>query len=215
MVSMKHRDIPPAMHIHIFRLFFSCFNLLPQHRNISPLFKQKMMLSNLISRLLSNVIQRRIHYSEMSGNRIYLSKTSMQAPSIVILILVSLAGGHRMRYSPKAVTSTNVKNKHAGKCADGTCFCLCPCLEFVFSWASICCDYKPHKHVHGIRFSTGPAPDLGQRRPLFGSVPSPRTPCCFCTLSPSQEPLTPPCQGLFPKIRLNMNIHKQNGTPRL
>lgn len=49
----------------------------------------------------------------------------------------------------------------------------------------------------------------------FRSVPSPRTPCCFCTLSPSQQTLTPACQGLFPKIRLNMNIHKQNGTPRL
>lgn len=49
----------------------------------------------------------------------------------------------------------------------------------------------------------------------FRFVPSPRTPCCFCTLSPSQQPLTPLCQGLFPKIRLNMNIHKQNGTPRL
>lgn len=60
-----------------------------------------------------------------------------------------------------------------------------------------------------------PYPWSRSEKSPFRSVPSPRTPCCFCTLSPSQQPLTPPCQGLFPKIRLNMNIHKQNGTPRL
>lgn len=67
-------------------------------------------------------------------------------------------------------------------------------------------------HHEGFCWS---CPWSGSGETPFRSIPSPRTPCWFCAPSPSQQPLTPPCQGLFPKIRLNMNIHKQNGTPRL
>lgn len=66
-----------------------------------------------------------------------------------------------------------------------------------------------------------PRPDLlawpwsGSGEALFRSISSPPEPCCVCASSPAQQPLTSPWLGLFPKIRLYMNIHKQNGTPRL
>lgn len=75
-----------------------------------------------------------------------------------------------------------------------------------------------HKNKHTSTHHEGfcwSCPRSGSGETPFRSIPSPRTPCWFYAPSPSQQPLTPPCQGSFPKIRLNMNIHKQNGTPRL
>lgn len=100
--------------------------------------------------------------------------------------------------------------------------CIYVIVSYNFTWALVCFGlilplrnwHIQLTHTHHQVFCL-PWPWSRSEKSPFRSIPSPRTPCCFCSLSPSQQPLTPSCQGLFPKIRLNMNIHKQNGTPRL
>lgn len=97
------------------------------------------------------------------------------------------------------------------KCA-GVCIFTHQCFRWVGQGGVILHLVLGPTHHEGFYWS---CPWSGSGDTPFRSIPSPRTPCCFCAPSSSQQPLTSPCQGLFPKIRLNMNIHKQNGTPRL
>lgn len=75
-----------------------------------------------------------------------------------------------------------------------------------------------HTHVHiGTQHEVFclSSPWSGSEETPFRSIPSPKNPLLLLCSIPIQQPLTSLCQGLFPKIRLNMNIHTQNGTPRL
>lgn len=88
-------------------------------------------------------------------------------------------------------------------------------------WSRVNTHTDTHTHAFTQTHPTisfvfaGRAPDLGQRRALSGPFHPPEPPAASVLHPRPSSPLTPPCQGLFPKIRLNMNIHKQNGTPRL
>lgn len=63
--------------------------------------------------------------------------------------------------------------------------------------------------------SAGPASDLGQGTPHSRPFHPPETPLLLQRSTLNSGPFTFSCQGLFPSTRLNMNIHKQNGSPRL